>query len=113
MHKNIIKNSKITVCVFGRQIDILYSEKNAPDYEENSFNILNYENDHELNDIIKKYDPHVFVTFGDWNKYKKLCNSSFNIRKRWLNYPSPPTLDELGLAVLNCYIQIFSNLLKN
>jgi hypothetical protein len=68
MHKNIIKNSKITVCVFGRQIDILYSEKNAPDYEENSFNILNYENDHELNDIIKKYDPHVFVTFGDWNK---------------------------------------------
>ena len=113
MHKNIIKNSKITVCVFGRQIDVLYSEKNAPDYEENSFNILNYENDHELNDIIKKYDPHVFVTFGDWNKYKKLCNSSFNIRKRWLNYPSPPTLDELGLAVLNCYIQTSLNYNSN
>ena len=109
MHKNIIKNSKITVCIFGRQIDFLYSEKNAPDYEENSFNILNYEDDCELNDIIKKYDPHVFVTFGDWKRYKKLCNSPYDIRKKWLNYPSFPTLDELGSAVLNCYVQTTLN----
>ena len=66
MIESFIKNSKITVCFFGKKIEEIYSDKNAPDYEEKSFNILNYETDTDLNDIIKKYDPHVFVTFDDW-----------------------------------------------
>lgn len=104
MHKNIIKNSKITVCVFGRQIDTLYSDKNAPDYEENSFNILNYENDHELNDIIKKYNPHAYISFGDWQQYKLLNNAPFEIRKKWMNYPMTVSLEKLGEDILKCYI---------
>ena len=58
MDQTISKNSKITVCIFGKHIDTLFSEKNAPEYEENTFELLNYENDRQLNDIIKKYDPH-------------------------------------------------------
>ena len=73
MDQTISKNSKITVCIFGKHIDALFSEKNAPEYEENTFELLNYENDRQLNDIIKKYDPHVYITFGDWQQYKLLC----------------------------------------
>ena len=66
MIESFLKNSKITVCFFGKKIEEIYSDKNAPDYEEKSFNVLNYENDSDLNNIIKKYDPHVFVTFDNW-----------------------------------------------
>lgn len=76
MDQPISKNNKITVCIFGKKIETLFSEKNAPEYEENTFQLLNYDNDHQLNDIIKKYDPHVYITFDDWQKYKLLCNAS-------------------------------------
>ena len=104
MDQTISKNSKITVCIFGKHIDMLFSEKNAPEYEENTFELLNYENDRQLNDIIKKYDPHVYITFGDWQQYKLLCNAPYEIRKRWMNYPIDVSLDQLGTDALNCYI---------
>ena len=104
MYKNDTKNSKITVCIFGKHIDTLFSEKNAPEYEENTFILLNYENDYQLNDIIKKYDPHVYITFGDWQKYKILCGAPYEIRKRWMNYPTDVSLDQLGEDALNCYL---------
>ena len=104
MYKNDTKNSKITVCIFGKHIDTLFSEKNAPEYEENTFILLNYENDYQLNDIIKKYDPHVYITFGDWQKYKILCGAPYEIRKRWMNYPTDVSLDQLGEDALNCYV---------
>ena len=49
MIESFLKNSKITVCFFGKKIEEIYSDKNAPDYEEKSFNVLNYENDSDLN----------------------------------------------------------------
>lgn len=104
MDHPISKNNKITVCIFGKEIKTLYSEKNAPDYEENTFNILNFENDRQLNDIIKKYDPHVYITFGDWQQYKLLCNAPYEIRKCWKNYSSDISLDQLGEEVLKSYI---------
>lgn len=104
MIENFSKNSKITVCFFGKKITEVYSETNVPDYEENSFNIINQTDDIDLNNIIKNYDPHVFVTFDNWQKYNVLCNSHHDIRRKWINCSSTISNEELGREIINCYI---------
>jgi len=109
MIESFLKNSKITVCFFGKKIEEIYSDKNAPDYEEKSFNVLNYENDNDLNNIIKKYDPNVFVTFDDWHKYNFLCNAHHDIRRKWINCFSSISNENLGKEILECYINCTLN----
>lgn len=87
------KNSKITVCFI--------SDKTITVNED--LNIINLKTDETLYDVIQKYNPHVFVTFGNWTSYKTLCNVPYDIRKKWINLKPDVTEKTIIEEIFNCY----------
>ena len=95
----IMKGDKITACIIGKKIDFLTDGVDRPDYEEKEIQVINIENDQLYGKVIQKWDPNVFVTFGEWEDHKFLSAAPYNIRKKWINLPIDTPNDKIGLAI--------------
>jgi len=104
-----MKGERITVCVFGKKEDFNWTSGPAPDFEENGYTIVYYDSDASLNEAIKTWNPHIFITFGPWEKYTTLLSAPFEIRQRWLDgtHFSP---DALGKFIMSKYMEFALNL---
>ena len=100
-----MKGERITVCVFGKNGDFNWKSGPAPDYEETSYMVVHYDRDDLLNEAIKVWNPHIFVTFGPWQNYRTLSNSPFDVRKRWID-GSNSSSDELGRLIMARYMEL-------
>lgn len=100
------KGNKITACIVGRKIDHLTDGFNRPDYEEKEISVTNIEDDSIYQSIMVEYNPNVFVTFGDWTKYKFLAAAPYEVRRRWINLPENANNKDIGIAVYYCYVNL-------
>ena len=100
-----MKGERITVCVFGKNGDSNWSSGPGPDYEEKGFTVVYYDRDELLTEAIRTWNPHIFVTFGPWQNYRTLSNSSFEIRKRWVD-GSNVSNDDLGRLIMARYMEL-------
>ena len=97
------KNTGITICCIGKHIDKLTDVRQLEDRVAKDFTIINVKTDHLLDEIIREYNPHVFLTFGEWQIHKFLCNSPYNIRKRWVNLPISSNEQTITEEILSNY----------
>ena len=100
-----MKGERITVCVFGKKGEFNWTSGPAPDFEEKGYTVVHYETDDLLNQAINAWNPHIFVTFDPWQNYRTLSNSSFEIRKRWID-GSTVSHDELGKLIIARYMEL-------
>jgi glycosyltransferase involved in cell wall biosynthesis len=56
-----------------------------------------------------EYNPNVFVTFGDWKRYKFLTAAPYEVRRRWINLPEGSLIEDIGRAIFNCYVNSLYN----
>lgn len=101
-------SDRICVVVFGLEIENLRSTPEDVPYEEVSFTVKNYTDDSDLDKIERDISPNVYITFGDYTKFKKLSSAPFKIRKKWMNFKTGEDLALVGQAVferfrINCF----------
>lgn len=101
-------SDRICVVVFGLEIENLRSTPEDVPYEEVSFTVKNYTDDSDLDKIERDISPNVYITFGDYTKFKKLSSAPFKIRKKWMNFKNGEDLALVGQAVferfrINCF----------
>ena len=101
-------SDRVCVVVFGSPIESLRSTPEDIPYEELFFTVKNYIDDSDLDKIERDISPNVYITFGDYTKFKKLNSAPFNIRKKWMNFKDGEDLTLVGQAVferfrINCF----------
>jgi O-antigen biosynthesis protein len=97
------KGDIITVCSIGRKIEL--SLQGLPHYEESRFLVINLEDDSLLRETILKWNPNVFVSFGDnWGDFPTLSKAPWDIASRWLHFDEGAPLDTVARQVIYCYL---------
>ncbi len=94
------------VCIFGAPGLTLQSTPAPLADETAEFNCLNFVNDQDLEAIITRHRPQVFVTVGKMADFRKLNTAPFEIRRRWLHYEDAGNPVLMGQQAFNCYLNV-------
>lgn len=74
----------------------------APRFEADTFAFSLFENDLDLNRILKELDPQCIVTIGDMHSFKNLIAAPYYIRKKWIH--KDRASDLRGIDMLHCFL---------
>ena len=94
------------VYIFGKTGITLRSSPIDFPHETEELNCCCFENDDNLERILAANMPHVIVTFGVMESYKRLMVSPYSVRSRWLHFVDGSDLDAIGVAAFNCYLAV-------
>ncbi len=98
------KNEKLpTICVFGHD-GLQLATPIQEEYEEKRLDCRCYPSDSNLEQILIRDRPHIFITLGNRSSFLNLKKSPLAIQKRWLHYDTLPDLTQLGIDAYNCYL---------
>ena len=100
-----MKGERITVCVFGPKGEYKWQSPAAPSFEEMDYTIVQYDRDDMLNEAIRIWNPHIFITFGPWQNYRTLSAAPYDVRRRWID-ASGKTHDDVGQSIMARYMEI-------
>lgn len=68
--------------------DVTYSRVEHEDYQGAGVNLIYFNNDNNIHEIINKESPDVIVTVSDdWSTHSNLVHLPLHIRKKWINIP--------------------------
>lgn len=79
---------------------------NPPSTETNALDCRCFKTDAELEEILFAINPHVIVSIGDLADFTLLNATPFEVRRRWLHYPSTDDLQKIGSDAFNCYLSV-------
>jgi glycosyltransferase involved in cell wall biosynthesis len=97
------------VCIFGAENIRLHSAPVTPPHETTALDCRCYPDDHDLERILIEQAPHVIITCGDLAVFKNLMAAPFEIRRRWLHYPSMGDLATIGSEAFLCYLSVVAD----
>ena len=92
------------VSIFGALGIELNSFANVPAFESTKLDCRCYLTDDNLYEVLAKDEPAVVVSFGKQEEFSNLMNACWEVRKKWLNFPTTENLPKIGIEVFNCYI---------
>lgn len=92
------------ICIFGTETLTLVSAQNPPDTETNELSCHCFPDDADLEQILITIRPHVLISVGDLASFPRLHAAPFEIRRRWLHYPSADNPAEMGASAFYCYL---------
>lgn len=97
------------VCIFGASDLKLQSTASPLPDETAELACHNYDSDADLDAIILRHHPHVFVTVGKFANYPRLNVAPFEVRKRWLHYDDAGDPAKMGHDAFYCYMSVCLN----
>jgi O-antigen biosynthesis protein len=74
----------------------------APTFEADTFAFGLFENDLDLNRILKLLDPQCIVTIGDESSFKNLMAAPYYVRRKWIH--KDRASDLRGIDMLHCFL---------
>ena len=92
------------ICIFGAENIELESPGPVPRFETTKLDCRCYRTDDDLDRILARDHPQAIVTFGKTDDYPRLLRATFEVRKRWVNYPRGTDLAEVGRGVFHCFL---------
>lgn len=84
------------VSIFGVQGITLHSDSACRESETVELDCRCYETDTYLGYILAKDQPQVIISFGNVEDYGRLMAAPFDVRRKWLHFPSEASLVEVG-----------------
>lgn len=104
-------SDRVCVVVFGdrggqKLTEPLVSDSSAPNWEEKEYTVYSYDTDNDLANIERDISPNVYLTFGDWQKFTKLSNAPYSVRRKWLNFDPQEPLKKVGQHILDLYARL-------
>ena len=74
----------------------------APSFEADTFAFSLFEDDRDLNKILKVLDPQCIVTIGVEQSFENLMRAPYYIRRKWIH--KDHANDLRGIDILNCFL---------
>ncbi|HEU0190840.1 MAG TPA: glycosyltransferase family 2 protein [Mycobacterium sp.] len=74
----------------------------APAFEADTFDFTLFENDHQLDRILKELDPQCIVTIGDIQDFPNLLAAPYYVRRKWIHRDRAEDLR--GIDILYCFL---------
>jgi hypothetical protein len=74
----------------------------APSFEADTFAFALFENDLDLNRILKLLDPQCIVTIGDMPSFTNPLAAPYYICRKWIHMDR--AADLCGIDILNCFL---------
>jgi glycosyltransferase involved in cell wall biosynthesis len=97
----------IGVCLFG-SIAPGYAERirvpKCTPHGAEGFEVSQSRDDGELNRILVEGRAQVLVSIGSLSSFSALNSAPLDVRRRWLHYENAPDPEQLGRAVLACFV---------
>jgi glycosyltransferase involved in cell wall biosynthesis len=94
------------ICIFGVKDLALTSTQNAPSTETNELDCYCFTSDGGLENILIDINPHVFISIGQIDDFPLLNAAPFEVRRRWLHYPSAEDTAKIGSDAFYCYLSV-------
>jgi glycosyltransferase involved in cell wall biosynthesis len=94
------------ICVFGVEGITLRSTPSPPSTETNELACRCFQTDSALEKILIDVRPHVIVSIGELSDFPLLNAAPFEVRRRWLHYPSADDLEKIGSDAFLCYLAV-------
>jgi O-antigen biosynthesis protein len=74
----------------------------APSFEADTFAFSLFEDDRDLNKILKMLDPQCIVTIGEEQSFENLMRAPYYVRRKWIHKDRSDDLR--GIEILNCFL---------
>ena len=93
--------------------DIKLKSSNHIDWESHDFECHFFTDKDDLNSIITKLNPAVFITTGNNSAYAQVFNAPYNIRRKWIHVDDYTENTAIGDSAYSCFIDSSLNVQKN
>lgn len=92
------------VCVFGVEKISLKSAGPIPHFETDDMDCRCYPTDDKLYEILAKDRPTAIVTFGEYQKFRKINEAPFCVKRMWVNFEDMSNLSASGIHTFECLL---------
>ena len=92
------------VCIFGAENISLKSAGPIPHFETDEMDCRCYKTDDNLYEVLAKDRPVAIVTFGDYQKFRKINEAPFCVKRMWVNFQDIGNLSASGVHTFECLL---------